>query len=159
MPWNGEPGSGPPALMEGTDPAAGAAPAGEDSWKLLAHGGLGLSLWPYEPGTAGGTAVLQRMKSLEEVASDIPFHRRPVRVPGVKSDGFFYRYGRMMVGWAAPDASGNLSLPPLGRARRRVRVWDPVQSQPVVELLLAGNDQHVRVPHGLGRVFVEIDAA
>jgi len=152
------------ALFEATETSAGPAPLpGENSWQMLALGGVGLPLWPYQPGSAASAAQLQRIARLAEAARSIPYAARTLPLTGlapVDTPASFCRYGPTVVGWLAAEQIGLLAVPGLARGRYRVHFWDPRSDARAGEQVVWSEGQsntQIDPPEGLKSLFVQVE--
>ena len=165
-PWNWQRPANRFALLEVPEQASGPAPLpGENSWQMLVLGGVGLPLWPYRPAAPDSTQFLQRLQRLSRVAGSIPYqgHARPISgVVSVDTPGSFCRYGRVWVGWLAPENISSIPVTPLPRGQYRARVWDPGNDVHVRDTILwSDGSRHLQVdlPQDLNAVYVQVQPA
>jgi hypothetical protein len=133
---------------------------GESSWQMLAVGGVGLPLWPYDPADPDRPHFLQRLSMLSEAAGSIPFQTSPQPVTGVlpaDHPAALTRYGSAFTAWLTTEGvNGTVNLPGLPRGRYRVRLWDPGQDRVLEERLAwsEGSGFEVELPQGVQAVFL-----
>lgn len=133
---------------------------GESSWQMLAVGGIGLPLWPYDPADPDRPHFLQRLSMLSEAANAIPYQASPQTLTGVlpaDHPAALTRYGSAFAGWMTTEGlSQPLKLSGLPRGRYRVRMWDPGQDRVLEERLAwsEGSGFDVVLPQGVPAVFV-----
>jgi hypothetical protein len=133
---------------------------GESSWQMLAVGGIGLPLWPYDPADPDRPHFLQRLSMLAEAAEGIPFQTPPQPVSGIlpaDHPATLTRYGATFTGWMTTDGmTSPLKVPDLPRGRYRVRIWDPGQDKVLEERLAwsEGSGFDVALPQGAPAVFL-----
>jgi hypothetical protein len=162
-PWNWQRPANQFALLEVPDEAGGPAPLpGENSWQMLALGGVGLPLGPYRVG-AESPAFFQRMGWLARVAGSIPYQVNGAPLGGVvpvDSPGSFCRYGRVCVGWLAGETP-RLSLPSLPRGRYEAHFWNPENDAYLKNTVVwsDGRKAEVELPRGVRSLFVKVQPA
>lgn len=150
------------AMLEMPAGGPGAAPLpGESSWQLLAAGGIGLPLYPYEADAAENGAFLKRMSGLARAARSIPFHasaETPSGLVPIDTPASFGRYGKVLVGWIAPDTERSLRVPRLPRGRYRAQFWDPSTDAPVSQDVAwsDGRTLALALPESLQAVYFQL---
>lgn len=133
---------------------------GESSWQMLAIGGIGLPIWPYDPADPDRPHFLQRLSSLSDAAGAIPFQTSPQPVTGAlpaDHPAALTRYGSAFAGWLTTEGVNQpLKLTGLPRGRYRVRLWDPGQDRVLEERLAwsEGSGFDVALPQGVPAVFL-----
>lgn len=163
QPWNWQRPANRGALLEVPERFEGPAPLpGESSWQSLVLGGVGLPVWPFRPNAADSSAVLERIGKMGRAARRVPYQASPRQLSNVVSvdtPGSFCQYGRVCVGWVAPEADRVLNLSALPRGRYRVSFWDPALDAPAgtQQLWSTGSSARVELPQGLKTVFVQVE--
>lgn len=147
------------ALLEADSESASPAPLpGENTWQSLVTGGIGLPIQPYQPGTPEGEATLRRTAQLARAAGKVPYQTAASPVTGLvpaDTPGSFYRYGKAVVGWIAPDGEHSFALPRLASGRYQLLLWDPERDRFLDNSVLQfdGTQRHMKLPDTLSAVY------
>lgn len=147
------------SLLEAQPAIDVAAPLpGEDTWQSLVIGGVGLPIQPYQPGTPEGEATLRRIAQLARAAGKVPYQTYATPVTGLVSadtPGSFYRYGKAVVGWVAPDGEHTFALPRLAAGRYQLSLWDPARDRFLDDSVLQfdGGQRRMKLPESLAAVY------
>lgn len=147
------------ALLEADSESGSPAPLpGENTWQSLVTGGIGLPIQPYRPGTPEGDTTLRRTAQLARAAGKVPYQTAASPVIGLvpaDTPGSFYRYGKAVVGWIAPDGEHSFALPRLSAGRYQLLLWDPERDRFLDNSVLQfdGTQRHMKLPDMLSAVY------
>jgi hypothetical protein len=131
---------------------------GEDTWQSLVVGGVGLPIQPYHPGTPEGETALRKIAQLARAAGKVPYQTIATPVTGLvtaDTPGSFYRYGKAVVGWVAPDGEHTFALPRLSAGRYQLLLWDPERDRFLDDSVLRfdGTPRRMKLPDTLSAVY------